>query len=464
MLPTLRQTLSGWGRYPTSSATLHHAASEAEVQSLVEHPGTGGIVSRGCGRSYGDAAQNAEGQVLSHRALRAVLRFDQELGVVECEAGISLAELIALVLPFGWFLPVTPGTAHVTLGGAIAADVHGKNHHRDGSIARWITDLHLATPALGVVRCARDERASLFHATLGGMGLTGAIVRATMRLRRVESQAIRCDTTRAPDLDGVLAALEEADARHPYTVAWLDGLATGQRLGRGVVFGGAHATKAESAGFAWAALDRDARPGQARVRVPFEVPSVVLARPAVRAFNSAYYGTHPSSRDRLTPLAPFFHPLDAVGRWNLLYGNRGFVQYQCVIPGSDASAIERMLSHVSRSGRASFLAVLKRFGAASEGPLSFPAAGYTLSLDFPVRDGLGQLARELDRMVLDRGGRVYLAKDALLDAATFRDMYPRAAELAAVRAEVDPEGHLCSSLARRVGLVRADRARFSAPR
>ncbi|MDB4907287.1 MAG: linked oxidase domain protein [Gemmatimonadetes bacterium] len=464
MLPTHKQTLTGWGRYPAARATVHHAASAEEVQALVERPGAGGIVSRGCGRSYGDAALNAGGAVLSHRELRSVLRFDAGSGLVECEAGISLAELIAHVLPHGWFPPVTPGTAHVTLGGAIAADVHGKNHHRDGSLARWITELHLATPALGTVRCSPDARPALFHATLGGMGLTGAIVRATMQLRRVESLAIRSDTTRAADLDGLLSALHEADARHRYSVAWIDGLARGTSLGRGVVIAGDHATAGESAGRRWASLAAGAAIGRHRVSVPFDAPSFALARPMVRAFNSVYWRAHPTSRDRLVPLAPFFYPLDVVGRWNLLYGRQGFAQYQCVLPGDDAAPLERVLDRVTRSGRASFLAVLKRFGAPSPGPLSFPTAGYTLSLDFPVRAGLAELARELDRLVIDAGGRVYLAKDALLDAETFRLMYPRAAELLAIRAEVDPEGRLHSSLAQRVGLVRHAGRGLPAPR
>lgn len=416
----------------------------AELGEVMGSRPEGGVVSRGLGRAYGDAALNQDGGVVSHLRLNRILGFDEAAGVVECEGGVSLGDLADVFLPRGWFLPVVPGTRHVTVGGAIAADVHGKNHHRDGTFGRFVDEIRLVTPGRGALTCSRDMEGDAFRATLGGMGLTGAIVSARLRLMRVESSVVSVDYLPTRDLDDALARFGETDAGHRYSVAWIDALAKGRHLGRGVLMQGDHAP-------AGAAMPRAGR--RWRPRVPFDLPGPTLNRATVGAFNRLYRATHGARTGVIEPLERFFWPLDAVGDWNRVYGRRGFVQYQLVVPPERADALAAVLQRAAGSGRASFLAVLKRFGPAGEGILSFPMAGWTLSLDFPVVSGLAEMVREMDRTVADAGGRVYLAKDAMLDAETFARMYPAAEAFRAVRRTLDPDGVLTSSLARRVGLA-----------
>jgi len=365
-------------------------------------------------------------------------------GLLRAEAGFSLRQLNRLFLPRGFFPPVTPGTQDITLGGAVASDVHGKNHHRDGTFGGFVEGFRLMTPGRGLLACSRTVEADAFRATLGGMGLTGAIVSATLRLMRVESPFVSVDSVPTRDLDDALARFTASDAGHRYSVAWIDALAKGRALGRGVLMQGDHAPAPEG-------RSKPMRPS--RRRVPFDLPGATLNRFTVGAFNRAYRMTHGARTGAVEPLERFFWPLDAVGEWNRAYGRRGFVQYQLVVPMERADALAAVLRRAAESGRASFLAVLKRFGPAGEGILSFPTAGWTLSLDFPVASGLAEMLREMDRTVADAGGRVYLAKDAMLDAATFARMYPAADAFRAVRAGLDPNGVLTSSLARRVGLA-----------
>jgi FAD/FMN-containing dehydrogenase len=430
------------------SCRVYRPEKVAELRQVLAEGGAGGLVSRGLGRAYGDAALNADGAVVSHLRLNRMLGFDAETGVLECEGGVSFAEIIDALLPRGWFLPVTPGTKFVTVGGALACDVHGKNHHRDGTIASFVDSFRLLTPARGEIVCSRDENAEVFWATLGGMGLTGAIVSARIRLLRVESAFVRVDHDRSKDLDASLERFSSSDQEYRYSVAWIDCLARGAALGRGVLMRGDHAPASAVAG------DPLARRGKERARVPLDAPALLLNRFTVGAFNRLYHAAHPDREGRLASLDAFFYPLDAVGAWNRLYGRRGFVQYQLVVPPDGGrEALVKVLEKVAKSGRASFLAVLKRFGEANAGPLSFPTAGWTLALDMPVAAGLTEMLRELDAIVLDAGGRVYLAKDAALDAATFAAMYPHAERFREVKRAVDPDGVLTSSLARRVGLA-----------
>ncbi|HYJ78939.1 MAG TPA: FAD-binding oxidoreductase [Longimicrobiaceae bacterium] len=449
MIPSSVQRLSGWGRHPVQSCRVYRPEKVAELRELLGSPPEGGLVSRGLGRAYGDAALNARGGVVSHLRLNRMLAFDPATGVLECEGGVSFAEIVDAFLPRGWFLPVTPGTREVTVGGAVACDVHGKNHHRDGTLARFVEGFRLLTPARGAVDCSRAADAELFRATLGGMGLTGAVLRARLRLLPVESAWMTVDYSRTADLDGALERFAADDAGYRYSVAWIDCLARGRSLGRGVLMRGDHAPAARVRGEPFAG-----RPA-ARARVPLDAPSALLNRLTVGAFNRLYHALHRDRAGVLVPIDRFFYPLDGVRDWNRLYGRRGLVQHQSVVPFVRGDALARMLERVAAAGRGSFLAVLKRFGPAGEGVLSFPAEGHTLALDFPVAAGLAELLRELDRIVLDAGGRVYLAKDASLNAATFAAMYPAAGRFRAVKAEVDPEGVLSSSLARRVGLVDA---------
>ena len=444
MIPSRTERLAGWGRHPVEACRVYRPEKVAELRAIVESRPEGGVISRGLGRAYGDAALNAGGAVVSHLRLGRILGFDDATGEVECEGGVVLGDLADVFLPRGWFLPVVPGTRHVTVGGAIAADVHGKNHHRDGTLGRFVREIRLMTPGRGLLACSREHEHEAFRATLGGMGLTGAIVSAKLRLMRVESSSVIVDYQPTRDLDDALTRFGESDSHHRYSVAWIDALAKGRSLGRGVLMQGDHAP----AGSAAPRPRRHMRP-----RVPFDLPGATLNRLTVGAFNRLYRATHGERTGVVEPLESFFWPLDAVRDWNRVYGRRGFVQYQLVVPPERSDALEAVLRRAAASGRASFLAVLKRFGPAGEGILSFPMAGWTLSLDFPVASGLAEMLREMDRVVADAGGRVYLAKDAMLDADTFARMYPAAEAFRELRRGLDPDGVLTSSLARRVGLA-----------
>ena len=447
MIPSRTERLSGWGRHPVQECRVYRPEKVSELAQVLAESPAGGVVPRGLGRAYGDAALNEGGAVVSHLRLNRLLAFDEATGVLECEGGVSLGEIVDAFLPRGWFLPVVPGTRHVTVGGAIAADVHGKNHHADGTFGRFVDEIRLLTPARGLVACSREAEADAFRATLGGMGLTGAIVSARLRLMPVESAWITVDQAPTRGLDDALARFSDADAGHRYSVAWIDALARGRNLGRGVLLLGDHAPASAVTGEPFARRKQGGR------AVPFDAPSLLLNRLTIGAFNRAYRAAHRTRTGMRQGIEPFFWPLDAVGGWNRLYGKRGFIQYQLVVPPGAEDALATVLERAAASGRASFLAVLKRFGPAGEGLLSFPMEGWTLSLDFPVAAGLHEMIDGMDKVVASAGGRVYLAKDAMLNAETFARMYPAADAFRAVRRTLDPGGVLSSSLARRVGLA-----------
>jgi FAD/FMN-containing dehydrogenase len=409
------------------------------------------FIARGLGRSYGDAALNRDGGVIVHDRLDRMLAFDALTGALSCEAGVSFADIVRWLVPRGWFPPVTPGTKFVTLGGAIAADVHGKNHHRHGTISAFVDELTLLTAEGETLRCSRGENADVFWATVGGMGLTGMILTVRLRLRAVESSWLRVDYRKARNLEEALAVFAKSDQAVPYSVAWIDCLARGGSMGRAVIIHGDHASAADVRA---AGHEPYPPPRGARVTVPIAVPGVLLTPHTMRLFNATYYAAHRDRPRRLEPADGFFYPLDGVGHWNRLYGRAGFVQYQVVLPHEDGwQGLAKLLQRISASGRASFLAVLKRLGPAGEGLLSFPREGYTLALDLPVRPGLTDLLRALDTIVLDHGGRLYLAKDATTTAEAVRLMYPRLDEFRAVKARLDPRGVISSSLARRLRLL-----------
>jgi len=441
------RTFTGWGRIAPTRAELAEPASVAEAGRLLEPAGP--RIARGLGRSYNNAAQCAGGVVISTARLNR-LDLDPAAGLASCEAGVSLEQLMAAGLPAGWFVPVSPGTRQVTIGGAIAADVHGKNHHVAGSFARHVRSVDILLPG-GELRTVTEQAdPELFWATAGGMGLTGLIVRAVVQLKPVATSRVRVDTVRTADIDETMATLASRDQAFGYTVAWSDSLARGSRLGRSVVTSGDFA---EPGDLPAGADPFEFRPG-ARLGVPAWCPPGLVNRYSVGLANEAYYRKAPRSRQgELQTIGTFFHPLDGIRNWNRVYGPGGFRQYQYVVPFGQEDAVRRSFELVSRARAASFVTVLKRFGEGDPGLLSFPVPGWTLALDVPARTpGLERLLGALDRLVAEAGGRVYLAKDSRVPPEVLAGMYPRLPEFRKLRAEYDPDGMLASDLSRRLGL------------
>jgi decaprenylphospho-beta-D-ribofuranose 2-oxidase len=425
--------------------------SDDDARAVLAAHSPRGVVARGLARSYGDAAQNAGGDVLDMTAASQVLHADLDTGLVDVEAGISLDELMNRFVPQGWFVPVTAGTRYVTVGGAIAADIHGKNHHIAGSFAQHVRWLDLLTADGQVRRVSPDSDADLFWATAGGMGLTGVILRARVQLKAIESSRCLVDTDRTPDLDSLMTLLAETDHLYDYSVAWIDCVAKGKRMGRSVVTRGRFARLDELP--AKRREDPLKYHGSVRVSVPDVFPPGLLNMATVAAFNELWYRKAPKrKRDQLQSIPTFFHPLDGVGAWNRIYGPRGFVQYQFTVPFGQEEAMREALERISHSGTSSFLAVLKRFGPGNPGMLSYPSPGWTLALDIPVQKGLAPLLDQLDQLVVAAEGRIYLAKDSRVRPETFEKMYDRLDDFRAVRKQVDPDGVFSSDLARRLAL------------
>jgi FAD/FMN-containing dehydrogenase len=420
-------SLSGWGRYPVATCNFVRPSGTEAAAAVTGEASS--LIARGCGRSYGDSSLNTD-LTLGTTGMDRFLSFDPDTGSLHCEAGATLAQLIDTFLPRGWISPVTPGTRFVTVGGMVAADVHGKNHHVAGSFCDHVDWLDLALPGGRIERCSRDRNEDLFAATCGGLGLTGLILRVGFRMLRVESARIRQRTIRAPNLAAAIAAFEESMA-WSYSVAWIDCLAGGADLGRSVLFLGEHARRDELP-----PAERNlpfARPRRRSKRVPIDFPAVALSALSVRIFNAAYYRWQKAG-DSLVDMEPYFYPLDAILEWNRIYGRRGFVQYQCVLPlEGSKEGLSRLLSEISAARRGSFLAVLKRMGGGSFGHLSFPMPGYTLALDFPVGPETLALLDRLDQVTADHGGRLYLAKDGRASPAGGQAGYPRLAEFREVR-------------------------------
>ena len=438
-----RQSLSGWGRTSTSIAEVVSPQNEAEVESeLGKAPE---IIARGLGRSYGDAAQLSGGVVIDNRELGGIGPIDGD-GVVTVGAGVSIDELLAYAIPLGWFVPVTPGTRQVTIGGAVAADVHGKNHHLDGSFANHVLSLRLVTPT-GACTVSPTEDAELFWATMGAMGLTGIITSATLRLMAITTDQVLVDTDRFTNLDGVMSAMASGDDGYRYSVAWVDCMTRGAHMGRAILTRGDHASTDDVEGSLKS-------PKSPKLFVPFSAPSGILNPLSIKIFNETWFRTAPKHEEREPQsLTSFFHPLDGVRDWNRLYGKRGFVQYQFCVPDSAGETIVRAIDLLSSSKVPSFLAVLKRFGPANPGPLSFAMPGWTLALDLPVGPAtLPGVLDALDDLVLEAGGRIYFAKDARLSPDKVRAMYPRLGEFLSVKNRVDPDHQMASDLARRLQL------------
>ena len=405
-----------WGRAIQSH---HHAVPVRWRNEPLAIPVGLTALTYGLGRSYGDSCLNDGGALLTTRDLNRFMAFDRDNGILCCEAGVSLAEILDVIVPSGWFLPVTPGTKHVTLGGAIANDVHGKNHHGAGTLGCHVRRFELLRSDGTRMICSATENADWFQATIGGLGLTGLVTWAEVALRPIASAFIAMESVRFRTLDEFFPLNRDSEERFEYTVSWIDALATGSRTGRGYYFRGNHAGSMQET--------PSVRRGR-RLRVPFDLAPSVLNSQVLRAFNAAYYH-HQLRRLRraVAHFDPFFYPLDGIDNWNRLYGRRGFFQYQCVVPfANGVHVVRELLATVTRSSQASFLTVLKSFGARrSPGWLSFPRAGFTLAIDFPNRgETTLQLFDRLDGIVVSAGGAVYPAKDARMSPATFRRSFP----------------------------------------
>ena len=430
--------VTGWGHYPRVEAALVMPRSTHEVGGLLRDGFRG--IARGLGRSYGDSSLAP--QLIDTSRLDHFLAFDPDSGQLRCEAGVSLAQILATFVPRGWFLPVTPGTKYVTVGGAVASDVHGKNHHVAGTFCDHVMALRVALPSGDLVECSPSVNPELFRATCGGMGLTGVIVEAEFRLHRIASAYIDQTTCKARNLAEVMALFEE-HAAAPFSVAWIDCLASGPRLGRSLLNVGDFAPR----GYLTAGKPPT-------LAIPVDLPGATLNRHSIRAFNALYYGRVRQARiSERVHYEPFFYPLDGIGQWHRMYGKGGFTQYQFVLPrAAGLQGMRSIIERIAQSRRGSFLAVLKAFGPGNDNYLSFPTEGYTLALDFKLDPGLFRLLEELDHAVLDYGGRIYLTKDVRMRGSTFKRSYPQWEAFAAVRARYGADRTFFSLQSQRLGI------------
>ncbi len=430
--------ISGWGRFPyIESEGLSFETRNQLLDSLERH--------RECivyarGRSYGDSALN-ERVILTDR-FDKMLAFDRTNGILTCESGVTLAEIIEAFLPRGWFLSVTPGTRFISIGGAIASDVHGKNHHKVGCFSECVLSFNLMLPGGDIVRCSKEENPELFRATCGGMGLTGIILEATIRLQAVKSAYIREKVIRCKNLDEALYQFEN-NYNSTYSVAWIDCLAKGDDQGRSVLMLGEHADSGKLC-----------PPSEKTISIPFHSPAFLLNKFSVSLFNHLYYSSQPVFvNGRLTTINRFFYPLDKIGHWNRLYGSSGFTQYQLVLPiEASGEGLRSILDRISDAGMGSFLAVLKLLGPSNTNHLSFPMEGYTLALDFKIQQKLFPLLDELDRIVLSHGGRVYLSKDVRMLKEVFASGYPQWEKFSEIRRNYRMDSKFNSLQSRRLGI------------
>ena len=426
--------LTGWGRFPQVPGREECSEDQEQITQTVP-------LTRGLGRAYGDAALPAAGDLRVAGSVRAdrILDFNEHTGELVAEAGFPLDALYRIFLPRGFFTPVTPGTRFVTLGGMVSCDVHGKNHHRDGTFGRYVQSLKIRVAGGSIVTCSRAQHEDLFRATIGGMGLTGHILEVAVALARVPAPWILSEAERIPDIGTFIEALKTAGREWPMTVGWIDCLSRPPAMGRGILIRGRWAERHEApAPFV---------PLRPPIPVPFDVPGWVLSPLFVKAFNSAYYRAQGRGiKRKIVSPATFFYPLDAIGQWNRLYGRHGFSQYQCVLPdeAGHGSAV-RFLDLLTKRGGASFLCVIKDCGEEGEGMLSFPKPGISIALDIPMRQHTQSLVDALNELVIREGGRIYLAKDALTRPEHFRAMEPRLGEFLAVRRKWDPQGRIRSA-------------------
>lgn len=430
--------LTGWGRCSGVEARGFYLKSVAQLRDYLNLPQD--CIVYGMGRSYGDSALNEN--VLLSRRFNKILHFDEDRGIIVCESGVTLAEILDIFLPRGWFLPVVPGTKQITVGGAIASDVHGKNHHKVGCFSEFVLSLELMLPSGEIVSCHRQQNQELFYATCGGMGLTGIILTVTFLLQPIKSAYIRETIIRCQDLDEILA-LFDARQEATYSVGWIDCLARGGQLGRSILMLGEPADSGPLA-----------RTKSRAMSIPVNFPGFLLNKYSIAGFNKVYYDIHPSFIEgRLVPLDEFFFPLDKIHSWNRMYGRRGFTQYQFVLPREGSyDGLKNILQKIAATGLGSFLAVIKLFGKANRNYLSFPMEGYTVALDFKIQPKLFPLLDELDVIVVDHGGRLYLTKDVRMSRDIFRKSYPGWEKFFRMREKLKMKAKFNSLQSRRLGL------------
>lgn len=433
--------IANWSNYPKEKSSFQHPLFNEDFDDLMKESPP--FIIRGNGRCYGDASLAP--CIVSTLKFSRILFFDDAKGMFTCQSGLMLSEVLEVIMSRGWFLPVTPGTKFITVGGAVASDVHGKNHHKDGSFSQHIIAMRILTPQGERVMCSPTENSELFWFTCGGMGLTGIILEVTFKLKRIETGYIKQLQVKSRNLDETLDLFDQY-SHYTYSVAWIDCLKTGNHFGRSILKAGEHAAVAELN------ISKQVYPKSPNTfSVPFQFPSFALNGLSVKAFNTVYY--HKNYKREINSLLSydsFFYPLDAILHWNRIYGKRGFIQYQFVIPKDKGKAgIRDILTRIANKGWGSFLAVLKLFGA-QQGLISFAMEGYTLALDIPINANLFKFLDELDLVVKEYGGRIYLTKDARMKAEIFHDTYPNASRFTSFLKKIDPDKKIVSSLSKRL--------------
>ena len=431
-------SLNSWGMYPQVENSVLKFSTKESLASIIKE--NSNLIAYGNGRSYGDSALSKN--IINVKPYNYFMAFDETKGLLHVQAGVLLSEILESFVPRGWFLKVTPGTKLITIGGAIASDVHGKNHHVEGCFSQCVKSFKIMLADSSVVECSKDENSELFLATCGGMGLTGVILEAKIYLKKINSKYIEQTTIKTKNLKETFDAFEEYSGT-PYSVAWIDCLAKDDEIGRCLLMVGDFKDDGDLS-----------YKRKGKISIPFNFPSFALNNYTVRAFNWLYYG---KVRQRVSTqkvdIDTFFYPLDAIGNWNKIYGKGGFTQYQCILPKKMSyEGLKEILRTISDSGKGSFLAVLKLYGKENDNYLSFPIEGYSLALDFKIEDGLFELLEELDKIVLKYKGRIYLTKDVSVSRETFEQGYPHIEKFRAFRKENKMDEKFQSLQSKRVGV------------
>jgi FAD/FMN-containing dehydrogenase len=433
----MKKQIANWGNYPVIETDEKSFAFDQQLQELFNSEKQ--FIPRGNGRCYGDAS--LADVTISTLKYDNVLSFDTANGIFECQSGLMLDQVLEVIVPAGWFLPVTPGTKFITIGGAVASDVHGKNHHVDGSFSHHVEEMDVLTGSGERVTCSRMHNADLFEATCGGMGLTGVITRVKFRLKKIETSYIKQKQIKAENLEEVISLFEQYK-NYTYSVAWIDCLKRGKQFGRSILMLGEHAGMEDLS--SKQKTNPLTVPGKKKITFPFNLPSWALNALTVKAFNFLFYTKNVKKEiNNVVSYEPFFYPLDVVLHWNRMYGKKGFVQYQFVLPLEAKQGLIDILQSITEAGMGSFLTVLKVFGK-QDSIISFPKEGYTLAMDFAVRDGLMEFLDKLDEIVLKNGGRLYMSKDARMKPAALEMGYPKLEEFKSIIKKYNGQNKFCS--------------------